>query len=630
MRRWLGPGSGDDGEAGAISVMAVGLLVAMILATSLAVDVGRITWASRDQQGVADRMALDAALELDRSDLETAGDLLAAVRQTVSQSFQRNAAGLLADSAPDEFVTLIELGNLDPDSGIFYRVCGTDTGCGMEPASGISAIRVWTSTDVPLLFALGGDDERTIVRDAVAEKVALASITTGSEVAGIEGGLLEQVLDGLLCSLISSDCSLDIGAAGYQGLATTDIHLGELVQALETEVGSTDQVLNADVTALQLVTALINVLDAQGHPDEVAALRILRARLPTDQLVIPLADLIRVSTADADVAADATLDVLGLVTGGLQVANRDHLVSVPGLGVGVPGIADIDTQLTVIEAPVTAIGRAHFDTAAGQWSTRAESAQVRLGLDTSVLPSALGLNLGVASLDVDPLRLPIGVETGRSVASLTGIDCLATPEPNTTTRTSTDVARLFVGERVEGSDEVQPADITSVELVINALGIAKITVTVDVDLLVDLPLGGGTKDHTFVADDHVTTEVPDEPQPTYPRGPDAVRGSLLEAGDLEASDLEISLRDTRIDVDLLFGLIPLPVPVGEIVNPILSLLVSGLVEGLLPVLTTVVSTVVDPLLSVLGAGLGNADTWANWATCGTRRLGPLQDVAAGS
>ena len=53
-------------EDGAISVMAAAMMLAILMSTALAVDVGRVAYVSRDQQGVTDRAALDAVPVLDQ------------------------------------------------------------------------------------------------------------------------------------------------------------------------------------------------------------------------------------------------------------------------------------------------------------------------------------------------------------------------------------------------------------------------------------------------------------------------------------------------------------------------------------------------------------------------------------
>ena len=85
-------------EDGVISIMTAVMAMTLLIATSLAVDVGRVAYVSRDQQGVTDRAVLDA-VSLLGPDLPptalTLGDVHSAVELALQQSLVENpgAAG---------------------------------------------------------------------------------------------------------------------------------------------------------------------------------------------------------------------------------------------------------------------------------------------------------------------------------------------------------------------------------------------------------------------------------------------------------------------------------------------------------------------------------------------------------
>ena len=629
-------------ESGAIAVMAAVVILAVLVATSLAVDVGRVASVSRDQQGVTDRAALDALTVVNAASADgitTLAGLHDAVEEAVGNSLERNegtAAGSAADPVPED--GLVGIGRVE--DGAFEAMCeapydkdvaatcdGDVDGDGVPEwgVEDVTAVRVVTESMVPFVFAIGSDGEREVVREAVAESMALGSITVGSELAGVEGGLLEDVLNDTICNIAmnagETSCNLDISAVGYRGLATTDIQVGSLIGELSTVVGSPDAVLTSDVTAAQFITAAANVLDSQGKPDQAQVLRDILVPLPTDQLDgVNLLDLVDLSTTTPDRAADATINVLEIVRGSLQVANGTNLIALPDLGVTVPGVGTIDGSLTVIEAPSTAVGPVGDGT-----TTRAHTGQVKADIDSDVtldlvdpLTSALSsLSLGTVDVTMDDVELSLGAEAAGATARLTGIACNATPEPDTTVHTATDVARLVIGELDPATGAVSSADLTTLTIEVSdgLLGLPILEVRVDVDVLAELPLGG-TSDtppgHVFDGSMHVPYEAPDESQLTYPRGHVPHGGSILETGDLDASNIDLDVSA----INVVGGFLSLPVDL----DTLLSTVETTLLDSLMPVITDLVGTVVDPMLESLGVGLGNADTWANWAHCSGREL----------
>ena len=63
----------------------------------------------------------------------------------------------------------------------------------------VSAVRVATGAFVPFTFAIGdADGGREVIKQSVAETLALTSIRVGSELAGLDEGLLNDMLEGIL------------------------------------------------------------------------------------------------------------------------------------------------------------------------------------------------------------------------------------------------------------------------------------------------------------------------------------------------------------------------------------------------------------------------------------------------
>lgn len=117
MRR---PWDGRDGEQGAISVMAAALLVASLLATSLAVDVGRVAYVSRDQQGVTDRATMDAVRGLRDSTALSLEGLYTETAVVVDEALGRNPGS--TGTAQLRRVDGLVLGRVV--DGAFEAICG--------------------------------------------------------------------------------------------------------------------------------------------------------------------------------------------------------------------------------------------------------------------------------------------------------------------------------------------------------------------------------------------------------------------------------------------------------------------------------------------------------------------------
>lgn len=394
----IGRGRRDD-ERGAISVMAAMMTLAAVLATSLAVDVGRVAYVSRDQQGVTDRAALDTIHELRDHDASTLSELFTLVSTTVGLTMDRNP-GSNPTAADTRQVEGVVLGT--EDSPGFAAICGveptwmqdqrtaegqaqvpdctTADSLGTHGMGDVSAVEVFTTSDVPYLFAIGAAEAaRTVDKRARASfGNPVGTVSAASTAVDLNDGLATQ----LLSRLLGADADLDL--IGWNGLANADVSLRQI--GTQLGVGSLEQVLDAQVTVAELASVIASVLtNESADPDvdvQTTLLDIVQLGTEVTLGTVRLGDVLLVDPASGSSALDATVDASSLLMAlGQQalvaaaVANGENFATID---LAVLDLAGASVQL--IEAPQVAIGRPGMKDAT-TWHTQARTAQARLNLE---------------------------------------------------------------------------------------------------------------------------------------------------------------------------------------------------------------------------------------------------------
>src|SRR5690606_8445891 len=105
--------------------------------------------------------------------------------------------------------------------------------------------------------------------------------------------------------------------------------------------------------------------------------------------------------------------LMQLTSFSLQLADRNHAVTVPASSLGIPNLASVRVAATVIEPPV----RPYF--AFGPEGARVHSAQVRVKLELEVLNLVPQLGVGV--------RVPLYIEAASGDARIDRIGCSGNP-----------------------------------------------------------------------------------------------------------------------------------------------------------------------------------------------------------
>ncbi len=366
------------GERGSVLTLVAVSLSVIVICTALTVDLGRVSTLRRELQNVADAAALDLVRLVDgRTAAAILGD--AEWDATLASSLDRN--GFERDAAGS---VTVQLGRYDAVADVF-TVAG--------PTEVPSAVAVTAADRVEHQFTPGS---LTTSRRAVAAQTASAGIQVGSFAARLDSGR-----SALLNPLIGR--ALRVDGVSYTGLAGARVALADLATELDLSLASPSQLLATELDVVDLVAAQAAVLRRAGDTARASILEALALRIPPSLPTVALGDLIAIGTGGAAAAATATLDVLELLATTALVATGDRAIDIPGLTLGVPGVAAVTTTLHVVESPRIAYG----------------------GPGTSVRTAQVGLQLGVdlSAAGLVGARLSVAVAAAPATATIRDVSC---------------------------------------------------------------------------------------------------------------------------------------------------------------------------------------------------------------
>ncbi len=577
-------GRSRSDERGALAVLAaVGIVVAMI-AASFAVDLGTLAEEARQDQKVADLGALDGVRVL------PADPTAAVVASATRNGFEcpdtnvADGCGLIVQWA-------------DGATGIFTSLPAT------LPVA--TAVRVTTKSihknDFP---SVGGG--HNVSRKGTAslgngagcyypdlcEKVPgttetsvspLGTVRVGSTLASATSSD-SKILNLLLNRTVGGTYAVD--AVGWQGLANGKVSLERLRTALGATAGSPNGVLDASMKYRNLLNATVDALNADGSPSSLAAVTPLiairnqvSAVAGANVTLRSLFDIVGNVGSGNDVA-DATINVKDIVMGGLIVANGNNFISMDLTATDIPGLpgTGVTVKFGLIEPPQQKTGPPK--TAAGVYRTVAETAQVRLLVESNVVvPIPLLGNL--------TLKVPYFFEGAGASASLDTLTCpTGADEPsNVKIFGQTSVAKTSMNAATN-ANITSPSGtvITAVSTPIGSLTVnlvlSSVTVTVSATgaVVSSIPGHSGTLTFTGPYDGTTSQKVPGTTALTLPT---AMDGNLT---------VTVS------------GALPLGLDLPGIQSAIWAVLN--------PTLTPLNNLIVKPLQRALGLSLGDADIWA--------------------
>jgi len=635
-------------QRGAAAVFAAISLIAMLTMMALAIDVGRLYFAQRDLQRLANLSALDAARVASGCSAEGVIGSLAAVSAEVQSSLQRNRdSGSSTGISP---ATRVGRKTVDAAGVIrgFEALGETDS---KRNAVEVTLTRQTPSRIFPLI---AGGASKTLTAVAVASQQAVGGFTVGSSTLTLstrESALLNPVLRSLLCPTGGASCEagINLSAADYQGLAGANVSLGNLIGGATALGLGVDSV--ADLLALQLTlpqwlgvlgAGLETATTATGAEVSGGVVGLVQGLAGTTENnggAFGLSELLNGTGVALSDPVDTVLstvpfiDARSLIIGLAQTASTGNPLEVRGTGLDIPGVAAVRVYLVVGDPARPGLGSAGSEEAVA--TTQQLTVQVRIaggallvGLKAAIeglvngllgLLGAVGVNTTATVLSTD---LNIGVDVGvtSAVARLDELQC-----PTATINNGLPVARLSASAglatvRVAGFSSAEPAPAA-----LNAnTNLPLASVVIDASCLVPgvrvgsvcvggLNLGTTTQRLTLQmtsADvagfantglNDVSRYTASATMPPYYTAENPVANMNPQTvGSPVNAAITLGLSSTTTSGSGLIGL------VSGLVTSLINSLNSGLLAPLLSLVNTLGANLIDPLLNLLGVQLGTS------------------------
>jgi uncharacterized membrane protein len=413
----------QDDRGAVIPIIALSLVV-LITMTAFSIDLGRQMVRRREAQAAADALSLDLSRQLDG---RQASDITSDPKwaQTISASAQRNNFPVAGFSEV--------LGNwvIDPNTNV-----GSFVPCGCSNAVRPNAVQVTATDVVNFYFApVIGISNGHVTRSATASDQGRSLAELGSVFAGFQyyqepgfsaaynlaAELRTKVLNATIASQFGIAASFPTGigldALSYKGISNGNVRLGDLAAA--AGFGSTQDMLNANMSARDLLNAEATALRNSSDPNDVAAGNKIAtfAGSASTSSTMRLGDMIDVTQGSGNNIADYHINALSLITGSGELINGKNFFSTT-VDHGIPGVPPLNVRVSVIEPPQFKDGL--------QGEAGPSTSQIRFA--TSI-PITLNLGGSFGSLAA---TVPIVVEAARATSTFDRIQC-ATPSTSTAT-----------------------------------------------------------------------------------------------------------------------------------------------------------------------------------------------------
>jgi uncharacterized membrane protein len=540
-------------QRGAMGLLGVLTLVLALTFAALTIDTGRLWVARQDMQHAADMAALAAARHNGcGTDLDEARERAA----TSAKQFGVDTAqpGVTLTVARGTLANAVVNG---AQSQVFIP--------GAEPSDTTTAAKVLLKKTVPKSLLMGGFAGQTIELSATA--TAQGEAPKAALSVGTRFGITQKQADFIskLFGGIVGNSSLNLTPASLNNLASSVVNL----EALRVAAGaaSLNELLDRQVSVTELLRWISTAGTNIGATGQGALQSIISASAGNGNLRLRVGDVLNVQTPAPDGVATANINVLDLVTTGLQVGNKDALITLNA------GLADITSiKIKLLSLPKIAVGNKGKSAVSGAWCTRAKMAQmdVLIGLDTSKLPkldlialkatAIADLALHLRAGGVDAHLVDLVADSGGGQAQLETLSSLINIDLSN--NAGTGPGRL-------------------------ALSIEVLGVPIKVDVKAGLSLPAQESKGKVM-----TVNVPAPVRTNLPQRTD--RGSDL--GDTLSTALKDSKLTLEVEGLLLPGLKEAVNTVLDWLAPILKVLIDGLVTPLL-------TNIVIPLLDLLGFGV---------------------------
>ncbi|HET9422898.1 MAG TPA: hypothetical protein VFO49_17285, partial [Nocardioides sp.] len=336
-------------ERGALIPVMGAMLVVLLLIAAMAVDLGVQRATRRDMQALADIVALDLARLLDG---RTADEIKAgaggkpSLGSAKSSSVARNKESALGDdpsTCTGNACVRAYLVAVD-ENGEYPEVGGVPQEVADDVAP--TGVVVVASTEVGFAFSgLVGVDGGKAERRALGVANSSACFQLGSYAASISPASAALFKD-ILAPILGAST---LNAVGYNGLASADVLLLDLINAPSIGVGTVDELLALpNLTAADLFLASAHALTGQGKIAEAAVFN-LAATSVIAPFVLDFHDVLAIDGA-SDAVLNTNFNALDLLVGTAFLANGENLLNIPNLQTGLGSIGVTNTQLKIIES----------------------------------------------------------------------------------------------------------------------------------------------------------------------------------------------------------------------------------------------------------------------------------------
>lgn len=417
-------------QGGVAAIFAAVSLVTLLSAVALSIDIGRLYFADRNLQRLADLAAIDAARV--QSQCLGVADV-DAVAAEVAASLQRNGM-------PTGTNVISRLGRRNKNGSD-----GVQTFTPSSPGQLDDAVQVTLSRPSParILPLFAGDDSRTLTARAAASSVLVKSVRIETVPTGT-GSLKPAFFGGAL----RANLALGGNGGGLLSGAEASVSLDRLVNvSAET---STDL---PDLTVPESATGLLSRLEAQlNEAGDAAAATLVAAFsaavetgrpgvevLPSEVLGLPVQGSYDGATANVGSVLDA---IAGAVSQGdvIQLPNLCALLPLDELPTAqlLPNLCDTTGEATLPQP--------------SRLSTTNTPTQV-LDLDTSnegasTASALVRVRLKIANpLTGEPLTLPVDMEARGAKAVITEVACAraGVPAHVATVEARSPIVRFAIG-----------------------------------------------------------------------------------------------------------------------------------------------------------------------------------------
>jgi len=560
-----------------LPLAAVGMVLAMI-AASLAVDLGSLAHETRQNQKVADLASLDGVRALP-------GDPTAAVLESAERNgFEcvdltpADGCGLTvqwSDSVTGVFTSLPA--TLPLASAVRVIVTSPHSNDFPFTPSGNSVSRQSTAT-------LGNGSGCTLPNLCVVnDGTPIGTVRVGSTLATVDSA--QSAIFNRLLNDVLGGGSFTLDAVGWQGISNGSVQLSKLKAALGYELGTVESFGNATFTYRQLLDATVAAMNQSG---ESAANVNAANRLATiaAQVSATAGAAIRVSElfdvvgnvgSGMDVA-DARINALDIVRGGLALADGDHFAEMTLLASDLPApvadLVDVKVKFGLIEAPQMRSGPPRDGTT---YRTVATTSQVRLLVEVK-----LNLDLGLPARVL--VVIPYLIDAGTAQARLDTLNCAVGDAVPTSVLIQgvTQPASANIGTTTNGSLSGSGSPTPGLAVLANTAVTSLITVKINTLSVVTVAVGGKTEMKTFT------------PPYSWDNPPQIMTGTQL----LSLPTLTNSSTNTEVRV-------------GPLLDVALSAGVEAtLIDALIARSAAILNNVITPTMRSMGLSLAGAALWA--------------------